>query len=98
MHGRNALPGFFGHHMTSLFSDLIPSQVQFGVKKYGSDSQIHERLLLNDEDDQSQFSGRGLYGGIFHKSRSNTTYDSFGATKGVKKWKIVEWNHSGIWK
>jgi hypothetical protein len=54
-------------------------------------------ICLDDVDDQKQF-GRGIHGGIFSKCRNNR-YDTFGPTNSsVKKWKIVEWNHSGIWK
>lgn len=53
-------------------------------------------ICLDDVDDQKQF-GRGLHGGIFNKCR-NSSYDIFGPTSSVKKWKIIEWSHSGIWK
>lgn len=48
-------------------------------------------ICIDDDDDQKQFRASSS---IAHAD----TYDHMGAYRGAQKWKIVEWNHGGIWK
>ena len=48
-------------------------------------------ICIDDDDDQKQFRASSS---IAHAD----TYDHMGACRGAQKWKIVEWNHGGIWK
>jgi hypothetical protein len=48
-------------------------------------------ICIDNDDDQKQFRG-------ISSTAHADTYDHMGACRGAQKWKIVEWNHGGIWK